>query len=353
MKQSQAILNQATFDSSVMNSVNRKRTEAGRIRALSTSNAISQIYPDSESVFLKVCEVMFRKADGKCSCGAPILSSFKRLKRRDKKTGEAKKLYKYKCKHCKTVFSPMAKTPLKKCKVDLNIVIALAYWLFTSTHGVTAAEVQKRFGLKYETAWNLLMRIRIWMSMVVGNYKFNDTIVEVDETFPKVPTGLGKNFKFSRGLGSQRIQPVVTIIEQGGEGKAKAFVVNEVNTQTIRPIFQQDVSTSTSVFSDGKNVYNFLNNAGYLHMACNHNAKEWSNNGVHVNTAEAFNTYLKSQLTRVHRGVGRNHLEKYVNELCFRFSNRSKSVYQALTNMFEALPSLHADIKIEPNFFRK
>jgi transposase-like protein len=177
----------------------------------------------------------------------------------------------------------------------------------------------------------------IWMGMAVGKYKFNNTTIEGDETYIRVPTGLPRGFKFSRGLGSERIKPVVTLVEQGGN--AKAFVVDEIEKETLQSIYHSNVSLSTLVYTDGSLAYNFLSKDGYNHKECNHNKKQWSNNGVHVNSAESFNALLKGMIGTVHKGVSSQHLQKYVDEVCFVFSNRFKDPYTAMNSLFNALPS--------------
>jgi hypothetical protein len=323
-------LNNGNFSPETLKKIASKKTEKGVSLVLSTLKFFRELFPDSNSVFLKIFEIMRIKANDLCACGAPISIFFERI-------GDTNKV---RCKSCNTVVSPLAQTPLKRSHIPLNQTLELALHLFHSKHGMSAAEVQRMFGWKYETAWSQLHRIRIWFGLSVGALKFNNTIMEVDETFIRIPTGLPSWVKLSRGLGSQRIKPVLTFIEQGGNGNARSFIIDEVNKTTIQPLFHEHVSSTTSIYSDGKGVYNFLGKDGYNHYACNHNKKEWSREGVHVNTAESYNAFAKGMIGTVHKGVSEEHLQKYLDNVSFVFSNRYNDAYTAINSLFEALPPL-------------
>jgi transposase-like protein len=325
-------LNKGDFSPETIKKITSKKTEKGISEALSTLKVFKEMYPDSESVFIKIYEVMRMKANDHCKCGAPISKYCDRIEN----------TYKVRCKMCNTITSPLALTPLRRSRVPLNETLELALHLFHSKHGVSAAEIQRMFGWKYDTAWNQLHRVRIWCGLAIDALRFDNTTIEVDETFVRIPTGLGRKIRFSRGLGSERIKPVLTFIENGGEGKAKAFVIDYVEKETIQPLFHKHVSLTTSVFSDGKNVYNFLGADGYHHYECNHNKKEWSRDGAHVNTCESYNALLKGMIGTVHKGVSEEHLQKYLDQVSFVFSNRFNDAYSAINSLFEALPPLNS-----------
>jgi len=326
MEKVENLINKESFSTNTLNAITRKKTEKGALKTLGTLTVFKEAYPDTETVFDKIFEARRMKSNDRCTCGSPISKFYVRIEG----------TYKYRCRSCNLRISPLAATPFKGFKIPLHTIIEITFKCIQSKHGYASKEIEKDYGLKYETSLNLHHKIMEWMGMVVNEYKFNNATVEGDETYVRVPTGLPRGFKFSRGLSSERIKPVITLIEQGGN--AKAIVVDEVEKETLKSIYHTNVSLSSLVYTDGSAAYDFLSKNGYNHKQCNHSIKQWSNNGAHVNTAEGFHALIKGKIGTVHKGVSSEHLQKYVDEVCFVFSNRFKDPYTALNSLFDVLP---------------
>ena len=248
----------------------------------------------------------------------------------------------------------MVGTPLQGIKVPLTTVLEVVFLSYCGKHGLTAAELSRWHDLNYSTALSLKHRLQLWMGLSVSAFKFADCIVQADETYVPIGTGLGPGIKLNPGLGSQRQKPIISLVEDGGQGRAKTFVVNHVNEKTMKKIFEENVDTSATVYTDGNPVYHFLSDKGYLHFSCDHSKKIYSRNGVNVNTAEGLHSVLKSKILHVHRGVTELHLQKYADEITWLFMNRNRTAFDAINSLFEALPPLHKKGNIEPNHnFRK
>lgn len=58
------------------------------------------------------------------------------------------------------------------------------------------------------------------------------------------------------------------------------------------------------------------------HESVNHGSKEFSRNGVHVNTAESFNGILERAKQGVFHFMSKRHLKRYIGEVAFRWNNR-------------------------------
>ena len=59
-----------------------------------------------------------------------------------------------------------------------------------------------------------------------------------------------------------------------------------------------------------------------VHESVNHGSKEFSRDGVHVNTAESFNAILERAKQGVFHFLSKRHLNRYVGEVAFRWNNR-------------------------------
>lgn len=332
MINSTQVLNTTTFSDATLKRVADKKTEKGKLLELSTYQAFKETYPDSESVFQKIFDVMRYKANDQCICGFPVSRFYQQVNK-----------WQFKCKMCKLIVSPLASTPLAKCHYPLDKILEVAYLSYTSKHGLTAAEIRRLYGCKHETSLAIHWRVMIWMGMVSQGYKFNSGDVEVDETFCRIPSFLPKGVKLTVGLGSERITPVVTIVQRNGT--AKAQLVDEATSTTIIPFVQDNVTKDATIHTDGKKLYRYLGKNGYKHQECNHSKKEWAVEGSHTNTCEALHGLIKHKIGPLHKGVSLRHLQKYCDESTFLFSHRN--ALEAINSLFQALPALNASNKIQ------
>jgi hypothetical protein len=62
----------------------------------------------------------------------------------------------------------------------------------------------------------------------------------------------------------------------------------------------------------------------------NHGAKQYVRGRCHTNTIEGFWAQLKRSIDGTHHHVSRKHLQAYVDEFAFRYSNRWFSIFQIL-----------------------
>jgi transposase-like protein len=327
----QAILNQYQFSADTLKKVQAKKTEKGAIAQLCTREAFIEVFDSDEKVFSLMFEAMRKKADDTCICGEKIGRNFKRLTKR-----------KFKCTKCKRIISPLANTPMKGMHFKLHKFLELAYWTYNSKQGYSTAELARQLNWRYDTALPLRHRMNVWMGMALNYMKFLPEIpIEVDEVFPRIPSGLPKDVPRTKGLGSEGIDPHLVMSQRGPGGLVKVEHLPEVTKNVIKPIFESSISTGSIIYTDGKFVYNFLKEEDYFHFACNHSAKLWADGPVHVNTAEGYNGIAKNQIMHHHNGVSEAHITGYMSDAAWSFSHRFKDVYEAIDSLLDALPSLN------------
>ena len=58
------------------------------------------------------------------------------------------------------------------------------------------------------------------------------------------------------------------------------------------------------------------------HFSVNHSAKEYARGNVHNNTAESFNSTLERAKQGVFHYMSKQHLQRYLNEIGFRWDHR-------------------------------
>lgn len=303
-------------------------------------------YGTDDIVLEKIFMARAQKTSARCDCGRPQ-TSFKRV--------PGKRAFKCPCGSSPLIF-PLAGTPFERLKIPLIMIPIVFFEMFCDKHGFTATEIDRRFSdkvKKNETSHLLLERISQAMGIAILQRKFRpNSIIEVDEVYPKVETGLGEYYNFRRGLGSERIQPVIVLIERNPDGTAgltKAIVVDEVNNESLRKIFREHTLPSNTIYTDGSKVYNFLKFddefKNYFKQECNHNRREWVVDGAHVNTVEGCNSYIKTTIHRVYKGIKRPNTQLYVNRVAFNFSFGFEPAISAMEILFGALPPLDTRIK--------
>ena len=192
-----------------------------------------------------------------------------------------------------------------------------------SRNGVAALEIMRQVGVTYKTAWRMMHEIRKLMDDCGPKLS---GIVEADETY------VGGKRPGKRGRGAAGKTPVVGIAMRRGGVKAK--VIETVEAQTLIPFIQKSVEPGTGVVTDELPAYNHIEGFGFKHTAINHAAGRHVAGRTHTQTIDGFWSQLKRSIDGTHHHVSRKHLQKYVNEFAFRYSNRwqdgSPSIFELM-----------------------
>ncbi len=142
--------------------------------------------------------------------------------------------------------------------------------------------------------------------------------IEADGTFVG-----GKAKNVHRGKPVPKKQPVVALVERGGEVRAKH--VADVTANTVRNVLVTQASRKSELHTDDAMIYYWLGREFEKHMSVNHTAGEYvSKDGkATTNTVESFFAIVKRQMYGTHHAVSEAHLQRYINEIAFKWNNRS------------------------------
>jgi transposase-like protein len=172
-----------------------------------------------------------------------------------------------------------------------------------------------------KTAWFLGHRIREAMKDGASDMLGGEgVIVEADETF----MGPKKGFKVAKA-GHHRTK-VVSLVQR--DGKTRSFHVANVDGKNLRPILMDNIAKESHLMTDGASHYRPIGKEFSLHESTNHAQKEYAKaskvEGVraHSNTAESYFAILKRGIVGTYHHVSEHHLQRYLAEFDFRFSNR-------------------------------
>ena len=242
--------------------------------------------------------------------------------------GESHRPGMYQCNACLKPFTVTVGSVMESSHVPLH-KWALAFRLMASSKkGFSAHQLMRSLGLgSYRTAWFMAHRVREAMAdrdpePLGGKGK----TVEIDETFIGKPdqtfvSGNGRQGK--RGTATKR--NVLTMVERGG--RAVSVKVEDLTVQTLKTVIGKHVVLDSTLNTDEAQFYKPIGKRFAEHQAVNHSAEEYVRREggklTTTNTVEGFFGVFKRGMTGVYQHCGENHLQAYLNEFDFRYSNRS------------------------------
>jgi hypothetical protein len=105
-------------------------------------------------------------------------------------------------------------------------------------------------------------------------------------------------------------------------GEVRAFAVKSATAEKVHAILRTNVHRSTTLVTDESPLYK---KAGYEnHEKVFHTIKEYVNkDGFTTNNIENFFGVFKKGMVGVYHFCGEQHLQRYLNEFAFRYTNRS------------------------------
>jgi transposase-like protein len=226
----------------------------------------------------------------------------------------------YHCRACRKKFTVCTDTVMERSHIPL------AKWLLgfrimaASKKGMSAHQLGRMLGLQYKSAWFLEMRIREAMTPTddkSGPIGGSNKVVESDETYVG---GKAKNAHKSKPIPVKH--PVVTLVERDGQVRAKH--VPNVTAANVKEHLSANVDKASYLMTDESKVYVTAGKKFAGHEAVNHSAEQYVRLGgfVHVNTAESFHAIIKRQMYGTHHAVSEHHLQRYINEIAFKWNHR-------------------------------
>jgi transposase-like protein len=226
----------------------------------------------------------------------------------------------YQCKLCNHQASVTAGTIMDKTRTPLRKWFLAFYHMSEDKRGISALALKEKLDIAYQTAWTMCHKIRHAMGERDKDYKL-DGIVELDEAFFGSPTEGGKR---GRGTDKTAVFISVSLTEDGKPEFAKMKVIEtkkgeSVDGETAEKFAEESIAKGSEVRTDGLNIYNRLSKNGYALLQKVYDPK---NQPEHLHWTHIIISNVKALIEGTFHGLDSIHLQRYLNEFCYRFNRR-------------------------------
>ena len=236
-----------------------------------------------------------------------------------------KNQHRHHCYDCKTGFSVTVGTIFHHTHMPLQKWFLAISLMLNARKGLSALQLSRDLQINKNTAWRVSMQIRKAMTQK-GQRELLTGIVEMDETYVggkprKGNKSGGPQQDNKRGRGTKKV-PVIGAVEREGKVKAKATSKGRMKGKHMRAFVKQNVDTAQShLMTDEYKGYMQMNRI-MPHSVIRHS--RWYVDGdIHTNTIESFWALLKRGMFGQFHSVSKKHLQRYVDEFCYRYNMRN------------------------------
>ncbi|MBX3455869.1 IS1595 family transposase [Ferrovibrio sp.] len=230
----------------------------------------------------------------------------------------------YKCYGCRKPFTVKVGTIFEASHVKMNLWLQAIYLMCSSKKGISSNQLHRTLGVTLKTAWFMSHRIREAMKVDTaseGPLGGEGQTVEADETFwgpGRAIFETGKGWVGERGTGGK--MKVLTVVER--KGRARSLVAKSLPAKKAQEFIGQNVDAESRLVSDEAPMYPRIGKGFAGHETVNHSQLEYARGDVTTNTVEGFFSVFKRGMRGTYQHCGEQHLQRYLAEFDFRYSNR-------------------------------
>jgi transposase-like protein len=264
--------------------------------------------------------------------GAPVCPVCQRT---DAKFLEHQGRWQCKAVHHHRQFSVKVGTVMEDSAIALEKWLPAIWAIVNDKNGISSWELHRALGVTQKTAWFMLHRIRLGMSLQrkgfgsaarpkMGDGGKGGTAVEVDETFiggQKKNMHKDKRVRYEARGGSSGKTIVHGMLDRNLR-EVRAKVVPDVRRETLQNEILKNVKYGTTVYTDEAVAYEQGMQWRFVHDVVNH-SQTYVKGQVHTQGIENFWSLLKRTLRGTYVAVEPYHLDRYLDEQIFRYNNRA------------------------------
>jgi transposase-like protein len=229
---------------------------------------------------------------------------------------------------CRKDFTVTMRTVMERSKIPLHKWLQAFHLMCSSKKGMSAHQLSRMLGLRYETAWFMAHRIREAMrDGGLAPLGGNGGIVEADETYfgeveERRPSKQRGNRPFTKsgkpGPGGKRA--VVSLVERGG--RVRSFHPATADGTSVSSIVRENIARETRLHTDESRLYKKVGREFSAHETVIHARGEYARGDVHTNSVEGYFSIFKRGMRGVYQHCREKHLHRYLAEYDFRYNHR-------------------------------
>ena len=241
----------------------------------------------------------------------------------------------YICKECASHFSVLVGTIFENTKISLRKWFMAMYLISSHKKGISSCQLARDINVTQKTAWFMLHKLR-------GLYGQSDATVlegevEMDEMYlggRETNKHESKRTEGTQGRSTKTKTPIFGMIEREN-GTVVAMKVGDTKGATLMPIVEQFVAEGSTTYTDEANIYNKLDEIGYIHYFVNHKQREFVRaKDIHTNSIEGFWAHFKRVVFGTYHCVSKDYLQRYIDEQAYRWNTRDEKASYRFQDMF-------------------
>ena len=223
----------------------------------------------------------------------------------------------YQCSKCRAQTSVKAGTIFHKSKVPLTKWFLAIYLVTQSKNDISALELSRQLGVKYDTAWTLKHKLMAAMQERNRNYKLKGA-VQIDDAY------LGGERRGTPGRGAAGKTPFLAAVEtrDGKPFYIKLRLVPAFTKKAVKAYAKDALEPGCDIVSDGLFCFAGLAGTGTKHTAI---PRGRASRRIVDPRFKWVNTCLgniKGASTGTCRAVRRQHAGRYLAAYEYRFNRR-------------------------------
>ena len=128
------------------------------------------------------------------------------------------------------------------------------------------------------------------------------------------------------------------------------MLIPNAQRRTMKPIMENWINPSSVLITDKNPSYEKIGRSFARHHTVQHNKRQYANKktGAHINTVEAVKAIVQRALIGVYHRLGRKHLQRYLDEIIWRWNHRVPEAKVRTRKSASGLPSTETTIVWKP-----
>ena len=226
----------------------------------------------------------------------------------------------YWCTDCRSYFSVKTNTPLANSKIPMRKWVIAIYLCLTSLKSVSSMKLSRDLGVKQQTAWFMIHRIR--EAWAVDDDEPFDGPVEVDESYfgGKRRNMSNAQRKALKGTGRGAVGKTAVVgIKDRATNEVRAEVVAATDAETLQDFVEGNTEADATVYTDDAAAYKGVERE---HEAVRHSVSEYVRGMAHTNGIESFWSMFERGYHGTFHKISPKHLQRYVSEFAAKHNIR-------------------------------